>query len=89
MNEEKEELRTETAPFLLHSSPETSGRNAWHETNDSSIIHYYLPSISYLGMLYDPRGKAPRNLSDGSGLRLDEGKGMRAVDYDVRRTFFL
>lgn len=40
-------------------------------------------------MLYDPRGIAPRNLSDGIGLRLDEGKGMRAMDYDFRRTFFL
>ena len=40
-------------------------------------------------MLYDPRGIAPRNLSDGIGLRFDEGKGMRAMDYDSADSLFL
>lgn len=73
--------------FLVQNiGPECLARN---KRRGSSIIHYHLPSIPYLGMLYDPRGIAlPRNLSDGIGLRLDEGKEMRAVDYDVWQTFF-
>lgn len=88
MNEEKRRSFARTMPFprsVRNIEPECPARN---KRRGSSIIHYHFPSIPYLGMLYNPRGIAPRNLSDGIDLRLDERKGNIALwIMDVRRVF--